>query len=75
MPIAVPSKTRRLRPAVQHGRGGASSLLRLSRTAGALPSGAALTGWVERASLLLEPPSDGEPFLSLLAPRAGLSAR
>jgi len=76
MPVAAQAaKTRRLRPAAQHGRAGASSLLRLSRAANALPSGAALTGWVERASLLLEPPCDGEPILSPLAPRAGFCAR
>lgn len=76
MPVASPSaKTRRLRPAAPHGRGGASSLLRLSRAATALPTGAELTGWMARAGSLLEPPTGGDPILSPLAQRGGLSVR
>lgn len=75
MPVAsLIAKTRRLRPAAPHGRGGASSLLRLSRAA-ALPSGAELTGWMARAGSLLEPPTDGDPILSPLAPSGGFSVR
>jgi hypothetical protein len=72
---SLTAKTRRLRPAAPHGRGGASSLLRLSRAATALPSGSELTGWMTRAGSLLEPPSDGAPILSPLAARSGLSVR
>lgn len=49
------SKPRRLRPAAPRALGGASSLLRLSHAA-SLPSGAALTGWAQRAGTLLETP-------------------
>jgi hypothetical protein len=65
MPIAPPpaSKPRRLRAAAPHGRGGASSLLRLSRAAGTLPSGAALDGWVTRAAALLD-----EPAIPMITP-------
>jgi hypothetical protein len=59
------SRPRKLRAAAPHGRGGASSLLRLSRAAGTLPSGAALDGWVTRAAALLD-----EPALPLFTPLA-----
>ena len=59
------SKPRRMRAAAPHGRGGASSLLRLSRAAGTLPSGAALDGWVTRAAALL-----AEPALPMITPLA-----
>ena len=55
-------KSRRLRPAAPHGRGGASSLLRLSRAAAALP------GWMSRMASLLEPPAHGEPIITPLMP-------
>jgi hypothetical protein len=57
------SKPRRLRAAAPHGNGGASSLLRLSRAGGTLPSGAALDGWVTRAAALLD-----EPALPMITP-------
>ena len=60
------SKPRRLRASAPHGRGGASSLLRLSRAAGTLPSGAALDGWVTRAAALL----DEQPALPMITPLA-----
>jgi hypothetical protein len=76
MPVASQTaKTRRLRPAAPHGLGGASSLLRLSRAATALPSGAELTGWMARAGSLLQPPTDGDPILSPLASRGGSFVR
>lgn len=54
---AVTSSTctspRRLRAAAPHGSGGASSLLRLSARAAALPSGAALGHWMQRAATAL----------------------
>ena len=62
------SKPRRLRAAAPHGKGGASSLLRLSRAAGSLPSGAALDGWVTRAAALLDEPA--LPMITPLAPSA-----
>ena len=70
MPIApsIASKPRRLRAAAPHGKGGASSLLRLSRAAGSLPSGAALDGWVTRAAALLDEPA--LPMITPLAPSA-----
>ena len=57
------SKPRRLRAAAPHGRGGASSLLRLSRAGSTLPSGTALDGWVTRAAALLD-----EPALPMITP-------
>lgn len=46
---------RRLRAASPALHGGASSLLRLARTGDArLPSGAAMSGWVERAAAMLD---------------------
>lgn len=64
-PTAV-SRPRRLRAAAPHGRGGASSLLRLSRGCGSLPSGSALDGWVTRAAALLDEPS--LPLFTPLSP-------
>ena len=66
-PTAV-SRPRRLRAAAPHGRGGASSMLRLSRASGSLPSGAALDGWVTRAAALLDEPS--APLYTRLVPSA-----
>jgi hypothetical protein len=51
-------KPRRLRAAAPHGRAAASSLLRLSRASGALPSGAALGDWMARAASRLEAAND-----------------
>jgi hypothetical protein len=68
------SRPRRLRAAAPHGRGGASSMLRLSRAAGTLPSGAALDGWVTRAAALLEQPSP-QPLYTMLAPSAPAQPR
>ncbi len=49
------SSNRRLRPAAHRGTGAASSMLRLSRGADVrLPSGAALSGWAERAAAMLD---------------------
>jgi hypothetical protein len=62
------SRPRRLRAAAPHGRGGASSLLRLSRAAGSLPSGAALDSWAARAAALLDEPA--LPMITPLAPSA-----
>jgi hypothetical protein len=46
---------RRLRAASSAVHGGASSLLRLARTGDArLPSGAALSGWADRAAAMLD---------------------
>jgi hypothetical protein len=46
---------RRLRPAAAAMHGGASSMLRLARAGDArLPSGAALSGWAERAAAMLD---------------------
>lgn len=47
--------SRRLRAAAPRVHGGASSLLRLGRAGDArLPSGAALSGWAERAAGMLD---------------------
>lgn len=47
--------SRRLRAAAPGVHGGASSLLRLGRAGDArLPSGAALSGWAERAGAMLD---------------------
>ena len=47
--------SRRLRAAAPGVHGGASSLLRLGRTGDTrLPSGAALSGWAERAGAMLD---------------------
>ena len=52
--VPVPA-SRRLRPASPALHGGASSLLRLARGSDArLPSGAALSGWAERAGAMLD---------------------
>lgn len=53
---SIPAPTaRRLRAASPGMHGGASSLLRLGRGGDArLPSGAALSGWVERAAAMLD---------------------
>jgi hypothetical protein len=49
------SASRRLRAAAPGMHGGASSLLRLGRAGDArLPSGAALSGWAERAGAMLD---------------------
>lgn len=51
----TPSAPRRLRAAAAGVHGGASSLLRLGRAGETrLPSGAALSGWVERAGAMLD---------------------
>jgi hypothetical protein len=49
----VTSKSRQARPAAPKARGGASSVLRLSKATPALPSGADLTRWFVRAALPL----------------------
>jgi hypothetical protein len=57
MPTANPTvnPTRRLRPAAAAMQGGASSMLRLARAGDSrLPSGAALSGWAERAVAMLD---------------------
>jgi hypothetical protein len=59
MPTVNPSATvnpqRRLRPAAAAMQAGASSMLRLARAGEArLPSGAALSGWAERAAAMLD---------------------
>lgn len=52
--VPVPA-SRRLRAASPALHGGASSLLRLARGSDArLPSGAALSGWAERAGAMLD---------------------
>jgi hypothetical protein len=52
--IGAPA-ARRLRAASSAVHGGASSMLRLARTGDArLPSGAAMSGWVERAAAMLD---------------------
>ena len=52
--VPVPA-SRRLRPASPALHGGASSMLRLARGSDArLPSGAALSGWAERAAAMLD---------------------
>jgi hypothetical protein len=56
---------RRLRAAAHRGLGGASSMLRLSRTADTrLPSGAALSDWADRAAAMLDltPMMVGAPY-------------
>ncbi len=61
--------SRRLRAAAPGVHGGASSLLRLARGSEArLPSGAALSGWAERAAAML----DLTPMM--VGPRAGDAA-
>jgi hypothetical protein len=66
---AVPAhKPRRLRPAALHGARGASSLLRLSRATGGLPSGADLNGWMTRAGSLLEAPAQVDSIITPLKP-------
>jgi hypothetical protein len=64
---------RRLRAAAPHGRGGASSLLRLSRSAGTLPSGAALEDWATRAAALLDEPAP--PLFTTLSPSPAAALR
>ncbi len=59
MPHPIPSSPssakRRLRAAATRGMGGASSMLRLSRSADArLPTGAALSDWADRAASMLD---------------------
>lgn len=69
--------TRRLRPAAAGVSSGASSMLRLSRGAESrLPSGEALSGWVERAASMLDltPMVVGEPLAAEPAGPAGRSA-
>jgi hypothetical protein len=52
--VSAPT-ARRLRAASPALHGGASSLLRLARSSDArLPSGAALSGWAERAAAMLD---------------------
>jgi hypothetical protein len=52
--VSAPT-ARRLRAASSAVHGGASSMLRLARTGDArLPSGAALSGWAERAAAMLD---------------------
>jgi hypothetical protein len=52
--VSAPA-ARRLRAASAAPHGGASSLLRLARGSDArLPSGAALSGWAERAAAMLD---------------------
>jgi hypothetical protein len=54
-PIPSTSASRRLRAAAPGVHGGASSLLRLARgSEPRLPSGAALSGWAERAAAMLD---------------------
>jgi len=61
--------SRRLRAAAPGVHGGASSLLRLARGSEArLPSGAALSGWAERAAAML----DLTPMM--VGPRSGDAA-
>lgn len=58
----------RLRPALSHCRGGASSLLRLTKPQAArLPSGAALEAWAARAAQMLPAP---ELPATMVAPAA-----
>ena len=66
-------RPRRLRAAAPHGRGGASSLLRLSRPAATLPSGSALDDWVTRAAALLDEPA--LPLFTTLAPSPAAALR
>jgi hypothetical protein len=71
--LSTPSTgQRRLRPAAPRGMGGASSLLRLSRSAETrLPSGAALSDWAERAASMLDlTPMMVGPQSSALRPAA-----
>lgn len=67
MPLIRPTLApRRLRPAMPNGRGGASSLLRLSQPATPrLPQGAALGEWVQRAVSALG--GRGEPMPAFAA--------
>ena len=54
-PLVSAPASRRLRAAAPGVHGGASSLLRLGRGGDArLPSGAALSGWAERAGAMLD---------------------
>jgi hypothetical protein len=54
-PIHYANASRRLRAAAPGLHGGASSLLRLARgSEPRLPSGAALSGWAERAAAMLD---------------------
>jgi hypothetical protein len=54
-PSTTASSQRRLRPAASRVHGGASSMLRLGRGGDArLPTGAALSGWAERAAAMLD---------------------
>lgn len=53
--LLSPPAARRLRAAAPGVHGGASSMLRLTRLGDArLPSGAALSGWAERAAGMLD---------------------
>jgi len=75
--VSTPSAgQRRLRPAAPRGMGGASSMLRLSRSADArLPSGAALSDWAERAASMLDlTPMMVGPQASALRPAPGQPA-
>lgn len=52
---SIPPPARRLRAAASGMHGGASSMLRLAKsTETRLPSGAALSGWAERAAAMLD---------------------
>jgi hypothetical protein len=54
-PIHFANASRRLRAAAPGVHGGASSLLRVARgSEPRLPSGAALSGWAERAAAMLD---------------------
>ncbi len=69
---------RRLRPAATRGMGGGSSMLRLSRSIDTrLPSGAALSGWAERAAAMLDltPMMVGAQPVALLPVQSGLQTQ